>query len=68
MSISPEILHKLEKLTPKQQLELAVFLSKLEKENSQKLIPFGKLSGILEGKIQISKDFDEPLEDFKDYM
>ncbi len=33
------------------------------KDGKQKII-----LGMLEGKIKLSDDFDEPLEDFKDYM
>lgn len=28
----------------------------------------GSVAGILKGKVWMSDDFDEPLEDFKDYM
>lgn len=35
-----------------------------------KLVPFkrGRRAGSAKGLIEISDDFDEPLEDFKDYM
>ncbi|MFN8283511.1 MAG: DUF2281 domain-containing protein [Chitinophagales bacterium] len=68
MTISSEILHKLENLSSKQQLELEIYLSKLQQQHTDKLIPFGDLFGILKGKIQLSNDFDEPLDEFKDYM
>lgn len=73
MTISPEILHKIQNLTPKQQLELEVYLSKLKK--SDKVISSENKSdkkirkaGFFSGKIKILEGFDDPLEDFKDYM
>jgi hypothetical protein len=33
-----------------------------------KKIEIKRLSGTLKGKIHINKDFDYPLDDFKDYM
>lgn len=68
MIISPEILHKIEKLSSKQQVELEIYLSKIQNQPSDKLIPFGDLCGILKGKIQLSDDFDEPIDEFKEYM
>ena len=47
MTISPEILHKIEKLSSKQQVELEIYLSKIQNQPSDKLIPFGDLCGIL---------------------
>ena len=47
-------------------------MSKKEKESKLSEIKNGEANkrpfGILKGKIKMSDDFDEPLEDFKDYM
>jgi len=68
MSISPEILHKLEKLTPKQQLELEAYLAKLEHENLINNKNNKPKAGFLKGKIKMLKGFDDPLEEFAEYM
>lgn len=38
---------------------------KAEKANSRNP---QRLYGVLKGKIEISEDFDDPIDDFKDYM
>lgn len=60
---------KLETLTPDLKEEVNNFIDflieKSSKEKKKKIIPeFGSAKG----KIKMSPDFDEPLDDFKDYM
>jgi len=43
---------------------VAFLLSKSEKSKKGKLRPYG----LQKGKIHMTEDFNEPLEDFKDYM
>ena len=38
------------------------------KENKSIKKPFSELRGIFKGKIRMSDDFDEPLEEMKEYM
>ena len=59
---------KLNQLTPKLKKELNDFIDTLlkkQKKNQKKKTP---VYGSLKGKIKMSKDFDEPLDDFKEYM
>jgi len=63
-----EVLSKFEALPPKLQMEVSDFMDflidKFVKSN-RKIIP---KFGSAKGKIRLSDDFDQPLEDFKDYM
>lgn len=68
MTISQEILHKIENLTPKQQLELEIYLSKLENENPSSNKNKKPKAGFLKGKIKMLDGFDDPLEEFADYI
>jgi len=68
MTISSEILNKIEKLTPKQQLELEAYLAKLEHENLKNNKNDKPKAGFLKGKIKMLKGFDDPLEEFAEYM
>ena len=45
---------------------LIIFLDPEKKEPSK--IPFSELRGVFKGKIRMSDDFNEPLEELKDYM
>ena len=58
---------KIENLPPDLQNEVELFLEKLLKKNKhkKKLKP---LFGSAKGEIKLSSDFDEPLQDFKEYM
>ncbi len=60
---------KLETLTPDLKEEVNDFIDflieKSSKEKKKKIIP---QFGSAKGKIKMSPDFDEPLDDFKDYM
>ncbi|MEM1292867.1 MAG: DUF2281 domain-containing protein [Cyanobacteria bacterium P01_H01_bin.162] len=71
--IHPAILEKLETLPEALQTEVLHYIEFLlerytntnrETETSVKK----RQAGLLEGKIWMADDFDEPLEDFKDYM
>jgi hypothetical protein len=69
MTTEQLILNKLHQLnSEKLQDELILFLdfllSKQQTEQTQKVPQFG----CAKGKIKMSENFDEPLEDFKDYM
>lgn len=60
---------KLETLTPDLKEEVNDFIDflieKSSKEKKKKIIP---QFGSAKGEIKMSPDFDEPLDDFKDYM
>lgn len=70
--IQPAILEKLEELPESLQTEVLHYIEfLLEKQaknsNQEKPTKRGGL-GIWKGKIWMAEDFDEPLEDLKDYM
>jgi hypothetical protein len=60
---------KLEALPPDLKSEASDFIEflieKSKKKNQKTIKP---QFGALKGKIKMSKDFDEPLDDFKEYM
>lgn len=71
--IEPAILEKLEHLPQDLQQKVLHYIDTLMAEQDQALepeIPSKKrrVAGTMKGMIQMSDDFDEPLEDFKDYM
>ena len=53
-------------------LEVLHFISFLKKEyvknNQENIDPSPRIFGRAKGKYKMSPDFDEPLDDFKDYM
>ena len=57
-SLKQEVLHYTEFLMEK-------YAKQLQQEQPQRK---KREAGLLKGKIWMSDDFDEPLEDFKDYM
>jgi len=65
---------KIEALPPALKEEAKDFIdyllekTKKKNKNSESRNQSKKAFGSLKGKISISDDFDEPLEDFKDYM
>ncbi len=63
-----ELFEKIESLNKEQLKHLEVFVGylveKAKKMREGKLRPHG----LEKGKIHMAADFDEPLEDFKDYM
>jgi Protein of unknown function (DUF2281) len=71
--MSPDLLNTLEKLPePLQQevLHYAKFLAdKYSRSQPENGLPIKRRqAGTMKGMIVMSDDFDEPLEDFKDYM
>lgn len=53
----------------KQALDFVTFLKQKAKSSSNKEQPKERKAGIAKGYfVEMSDDFDEPLEDFKDYM
>lgn len=70
--VSAALIKKLDQLPPDLQTQIEKDVDKLLKKitnaelvNSDQTI---RGYGSLKGKIWVSEDFDEPLEDFKDYM
>ncbi|MGB0430850.1 MAG: DUF2281 domain-containing protein [Bacteroidia bacterium] len=61
------ILEKINSLPLDLQKEVEDFIDFLKTRVDQKRPEKRKL-GLLKGKIRMSDDFDEPLEEFKDYM
>lgn len=61
---------KLEKLPPNLKLEVQHFIDFLLEKTSSQTEPSKKKRefGSLKGKIHLSKDFDDPIDDFKEYM
>jgi Protein of unknown function (DUF2281) len=71
--VQPEIVEKLEALPDSLRAEVLNYidflLEKYATTSPQVELPKKKRrAGLLKGKIWISDDFDEPLEDFQDYM
>lgn len=58
---------KIENLPPDLQKEVEIFLENLLKKEKDKKKP-KPVFGSAKGEIILSPDFDEPLEDFKEYM
>jgi hypothetical protein len=48
--------------------EVADFVAFLKVKNKKKATVKSREFGYAKGKIQLSEDFDEPLEDFKEYL
>ncbi len=62
------VLSKFETLPPKLKMEVSDFMDFLIHKSSfppKRIIP---KFGSAKGKIRLSKDFDAPLDEFKDYM
>ncbi|MEO1295861.1 MAG: DUF2281 domain-containing protein [Cyanobacteria bacterium J06636_16] len=72
--IQPTLLEKLEALPDSLQTEVLHYIEFLSEKYAEKMAASKPLTkkrgglGILKGKIWMSEDFDEPLEDMKDYM
>ena len=64
-----EVIQKYKQLSPEGKQQVDNLLKQLTAQTTanedEKKFP---LFGALKGKIKIAPDFDEPLEDFKDYM
>lgn len=61
---------KLEQLPPDLKIEVQNFIDFLLDKNKSKneIQVKNREFGSLKGKIHLSKDFDDPLDDFKEYM
>jgi len=59
---------KLESLPPKLKKEVSDFIDLLIEKSTPKKKEKVPKFGSAKGKIHMSADFDEPLEDFKEYM
>ncbi len=59
---------KIKSLPENLQSEASDFIDFLLKKNQKKKNGIKRKAGFLKGKIKMSADFDEPLEDFKEYM
>ena len=51
-----------------QVMDFISFLKEKNRKSPEKEKPKKRQFGALKGKIKLAPDFDEPLEDFKDYM
>jgi Protein of unknown function (DUF2281) len=63
-----DLVAKLEKLPPEKLAEVEHLVDSWMSEQPHGAIPEKRQFGVFKGKITISDDFDEPLEDFKEYM
>lgn len=65
-----QLVEKIKKIPPAYQQEVEDFidfiLSKRQSAVAKKVSP--RKVGLLKGKLKMAEDFDDPLEDFKDYM
>ena len=71
--IQPAILEKLETLSESLQLKVLDYIDSLIENSEQFSEPEAgikkyRVAGTMKGKIFMSDDFDEPLEELKDYM
>ncbi|WPU97683.1 DUF2281 domain-containing protein [Mucilaginibacter sp. cycad4] len=70
--VSATLIKKLDQLPPDLQTQIEKDVDKLLKKFTNVELLDGNQTvrgyGSLKGKIWMSEDFDEPLEDFKDYM
>lgn len=65
---SIDLAQKIESLPGRLKKEIEDHLQRLLLEEKKKTKSLKELRGIFEGKITMSPDFDDPLEDFKEYM
>ncbi len=63
-----DLVAKLEKLPPEKLAEVEDLVDSWMNEQPLEAIPKKRQVGVFKGKITMSDDFDEPLEDFKEYM
>lgn len=63
-----DLIKKIESLPEESKKEIEKLLEKLTQSPQRKIKSMKELEGIFKGKIKMSSDFDEPLEDFKDYL
>jgi len=64
-----QLIEKVKKIPPAYQQEVEDFIDFiLEKRATKNNLAGERKLGLLKGKLKMSPDFDEPLDDFKDYM
>ncbi|AEI49579.1 type II toxin-antitoxin system VapB family antitoxin [Runella slithyformis] len=63
-----DLVAKLEKLPPEKLAEVEDLVDSWMNEQPLVAIPEKRQFGVFKGKITMSDDFDEPLEDFQEYM
>lgn len=64
-----ELYTKLSTLPPEMKKEVGLFIDFLtSKVKQEKVTSTRRKAGLAKGLIKMREDFDEPLEDFKDYM
>lgn len=71
MAISTSLIEKISKIPKEKEKEVEAFLDKiLDQIKKQESQATGKRGGFgaLKGMIVMADDFDEPMEDFKEYM
>jgi len=68
--MSAELIKEIDELPNdlKEDLKHYVDFLKFKNENSNQDKKIQRKAGFLKGTFQMSEDFDEPLEDFKEYM
>ncbi len=63
-----DLVKQIESLPEDSKKKVEKFVEKLAENSHRKIKSMKELAGIFKGKITMSPDFDEPLDDFKDYM
>lgn len=63
-----ELQNQIDSLPENLRKEVEYFVQSLIQKSHSKKFLKKDLDGILKGQIKLSDDFDEPLEDFKEYM
>jgi hypothetical protein len=62
-----DIIKKIQSLPHDLQKDVADYIEFLEYKHQTDIRPKKRTFGLLKGKIHMTEDFDEPLEDFKEY-
>lgn len=63
-----QLLEEFHSLPPEKQAEVIDFIGYLKSKTEKVRVKQRKAYGSLKGTFTMSKDFDEPLEDFSEYM
>ncbi|TLV02155.1 type II toxin-antitoxin system VapB family antitoxin [Dyadobacter luticola] len=68
--ISVQLLEKVKKIPPAYESEVESFIDAIleKKVDPPAMTSPKRVIGLLKGKMKMSPDFDDPLEEFKDYM
>lgn len=62
------LLEKIKKIPVAYQQQVEDFIDFILEKKYQPSLENGRKFGLLKGKLKMSDDFDEPIEDFKEYM